>query len=104
MRDKIYISGAITGHDYDVAYHKFEDAETTVCQWAEAVNPMKLDVKIREGYDVDWCDYMLTDLDVLMRQCTGIYMLRDWRESKGARIEHAIAEIMGLKIFYEATR
>jgi len=30
-------------------------------------------------------------------------MLANWRDSKGARIEHAIAEILGKPIYYEGT-
>ena len=105
MREKVYISGQISGLPYNLAYNKFRDAEIVVNKWADAVNPMMLDVTMHPSHDKpEWCDYMLTDLDILMRQCTGIYMLRDWRQSKGARIEHAIAEIMEMAIYYEATR
>lgn len=105
MKEKIYLSGKISGLPHEEAEAKFRLAEQEVGEWAEAINPMALDVNIHPSNDEpDWCDYMLTDLDILMRQCTGIYMLRDWRDSKGAKIEHAIAEIMGLAIYYEATR
>lgn len=100
---KVYISGQISGLPYNLAYNKFRDAEIAVNEWAEAVNPMQLDVMSKDN-SPQWVDYMLTDLDVLMRECEGIYMLRDWRQSKGARIEHAIAEIMGMAIYYETLR
>jgi hypothetical protein len=32
---------------------------------------------------------------------TAIYMLPGWKDSPGARAEHALAEAIGLKVFYE---
>lgn len=32
--------------------------------------------------------------------CDAVYFSRGWEQSKGCRLEHAAAEIYGLKIFY----
>jgi hypothetical protein len=42
------------------------------------------------------------DRDVAaIRTCKAIYMLRGWQSSKGANAEKALAEWMGLKVFYQ---
>lgn len=33
--------------------------------------------------------------------CDAIFMLKDWKESKGARFEHQTAEVCGIKIIYQ---
>jgi group I intron endonuclease len=94
---KVYISGQITGLNFDEAFKNFEDAEKEVKELGGVpVNPMKLDHKV----NADWYDFMEKDIAALLR-CDGIYMLKNWGESKGAKIEHNIAVEMGIKIFYE---
>ena len=46
----------------------------------------------------DYC--LLKDLQKLA-QCDAIYMLKDWRMSPGARAEHAFAEAVGKRFFFE---
>jgi hypothetical protein len=43
---------------------------------------------------------MLEDIKNLF-YCDSIFMLHNWVESKGARIEHFIATEMEIKIFYQ---
>ena len=44
--------------------------------------------------------YMDIDL-AMIRACDEIYMLKGWEKSKGARLEHAYAVFLGLKITYQ---
>lgn len=48
----------------------------------------------------DWEDYMCIYLH-LLKQCDAIFMLPDWKESKGACVEHETAIKMNIPIFYE---
>lgn len=96
---KVYISGPITGHE-DTADERFEAGEAVVREMGhEPLNPMKLDFPSVNGAP-EWKDYMKRDLAELM-DCDGIYMLKRWRESKGARVEFAVAAQMNLKIMFE---
>ena len=70
---KIYISGKIT--------------DTDIEQTRENGLPI----------DSPWEQHMLRDIELLMG-CGGIFLLPDWKESRGARIEHAIAKELGLLI------
>lgn len=46
-----------------------------------------------------WIDFMRNDIAVLIT-CDEIHMLPDWKESKGANIEHDLALALGIKIVY----
>lgn len=95
---KVYISGKITGLDYQEAYNKFESAEKEVINFGGApVNPMKI---CDNDPTKTWEDYMEIDLAALLR-CEGIYMLNNWGASKGARVEYAVAKELGLTILFQ---
>ena len=53
-----------------------------------------------DPYALDYKEYIELDL-ALLRMCDGIYMLRGWEGSKGARAEKYYAECLDLEIMYE---
>jgi hypothetical protein len=95
---KIYISGQISGLEYADAFERFEQAENKFKDdnWDEIVNPMKLN----HEHDKSWENYMLVDIKALF-ESDAIYMLNNWGNSKGARIERSIAIEMDIIIIYE---
>jgi hypothetical protein len=95
---RIYISGQISGLEYADAFERFEQAENKFKDdnWDEIVNPMKLN----HEHDKSWENYMLVDIKALF-ECDAIYMLNNWGNSKGARIERSIAIEMDIIIIYE---
>lgn len=94
---KIYISGKITGLPIEEAKALFGYVETLlVAAGHEAVNPMTL---VPFDEKLTWVDYMVEDIRALL-VCDAILMLPNWTESKGAKVEHAIAVSMGLQCFY----
>lgn len=96
-KKKVYISGKISGSDYDEAFDKFERAENWLSLIGlSPINPMK---KVSEQEGKSWKDYMLEDIAILW-ECDGIYMLPDWKDSKGARIEFQIALELDLIITF----
>lgn len=97
---KIYISGKITGLPIEIARIRFKAAGIRInIMGHESVNPMEL-----TPYDENksWNDYMIDDIKLLF-DCDGIYMIDNWKESKGARIEHNIAIETGKVIFYQSS-
>lgn len=94
---KIYISGKITGKLYADAYEDFARAEK---QWTDAnyevINPMN----IAHDHDKSWENYMKVDLKAML-DCDSVYMLKCWKDSRGAIIEHNLAQELELKIIYE---
>ena len=99
-KKRIYISGKITGLDLDVARGYFKQTEMLLnAAGMLALNPMDL-VPFNEKYQ--WHDYMAEDVRILLI-CDAIFMLENWQDSKGAKIEHAIAKEHGIDIYYEKT-
>ncbi len=95
---RTYISGKITGLDITVAKNNFKEAEESLKQIdLIPVNPMEI---VPENKDFKWEDYMLADIKELFN-CEAIFMLSNWKDSKGARIERAIALEMEINIFYQ---
>ena len=42
------------------------------------------------------------DLVVICKECTAIYMMSGWEDSRGAKAEWHTAKALGLNIYYEA--
>lgn len=97
MSKRYYIAGKISGLPYQVAVLEFAQAEKSLLRYGQVFNPIKIS-PFKEGKL--WRHYMIDCLSVLM-ECDAIYMLRNWKDSKGARIEHAIATELGLEIIYQ---
>lgn len=92
---KIYISGQITGLELKEARAKFDEIEKVLIKKGHnPINPMKLNMPI-EGKV--WKDYMIDGIKLLL-DCEAIYLLDNWKVSKGARIEYLIAQEMELTI------
>jgi len=93
---KIYISGKITGIE-EQAPSIFNIAERTLQEEGhETVNPMTLN----HNHDKSWKSYMKEDVKAMM-DCDAIYMISNWKESKGAKIELEIAILMELDVIFE---
>lgn len=94
---KIYISGKISGTDLTETRARFASvAKVTKKLGYEPVNPLENGLTEHDT----WEAHITKDIADLL-QCKAIYMLQDWQDSKGARIEHYIAIEIGLPIMYE---
>ena len=95
---KIYISGKISGLERGQTIAKFQNAKKrlNLKGYYHISNPMEF-CKYKD--DKMWENYMIECFAELIK-CDAIYMLNDWRHSRGARIEYAIAKEMGLKISF----
>jgi hypothetical protein len=101
MKPKCYISGAVTGLPIKHVKEKFKYAAGFIeIKGYEAINPMAFKHPKQKDRELTWVDYMALDIHLLL-QCDTIFMLKDWGQSKGARIEHAIAKEIGLKVLYQ---
>ena len=98
---RIYLSGKITGRekaDYTIQFARAENFFKT--SGFDVVNPVKIGEEIlRKNPKAEWDDFMKADLEAL-KTCTYIALLEGWEESKGAKMEKAEAEKMGLEIMY----
>ncbi len=96
---RVYISGKITGLEYEEAKANFEAAEELLTAIGMVpVNPMNNGIEI----NAPWEQHMVKDIRMLMG-CKAIMMLSNWTQSRGARIEKFIADEMGMIVLYETT-
>ena len=98
---RIYLSGKITGLDKDVYSRQFERAESFYKTGGfDVINPVTIgEIILKNNPKAKWEDFMAEDLKAL-RTCTHIVLLEGWEESKGAKMEKAEAERMGLEIMH----
>jgi hypothetical protein len=94
---KVYISGKITGLPFQEARANFDAAELNLfCKGHEPVNPMTLP----HNHEGEWEDYMALDIAELTK-CDAIYMLKNWHDSHGARLELKIAVHLEKQVIYD---
>lgn len=91
LDNRIYIAGRVTGEDYEETAFKFAQAEKMLKDKGyQVVNPMN---EIEQG--TDWNNAMRQCI-IHLCTCGFIYLLEDWMDSRGAKLEKTIAE--GLEI------
>lgn len=111
---KIYISGKIEGvKDYK---ERFLEAEffllNVFTEWIDSkaqtvINPATKGIELQALYMSKYKrlptyeEYLANDIKELADGCTSIFMLENWVDSKGAKIELDLAQKLGLKIYYE---
>lgn len=97
-KTKIFISGKITGDMISDCIEKFKlEYLKIIWHFDEVISP--LDIKgIHFGISHEKAkEICLNEL----KTCTHIYMLKDWKESKGAQMGHKFALENNIKIIYQ---
>lgn len=99
---KIYISGPISQDPF----HRegFDRAEEYLKHLGyEVINPLDIPDRSFDGPDKEiklWHYYMRESIKLLM-ECDQIYMLENWENSRGARLEQKIALELSMPRMYE---
>ena len=94
---KVYISGAITGtSDYMVRFLKAEEKREK--GGSTAINPAKVNAMLPKSTTHE--EYMRVSL-ALMDNSDAVYVLKNWKRSKGVAIELEYARKKKMPIFYE---
>ncbi len=94
---KVYIAGKITGLPIGEARRRFDEAEELLSRiGCDAVNPMKKDLPD----DASWNEHMKQDFALLL-DCDAIYLMDNWEDSRGARIERFTASETGMDVLLE---
>lgn len=112
MNNKVFISGPITGHaDWRM---RFDDAERTVLHDIFFDRYGNADLYYRYGYfgfrpvnpsafgdeSKSWRWNMVRSIWKLLG-CSYVFFMRGWHDSRGCRIEHTVADLLGKRIIYE---
>lgn len=91
-----FISGKITGDPDYMA--KFAAAEEFLKSHGyDVINPAKVATTLPE---LEWAQYMKIDV-MMLSICNKIYMLSDWKDSDGAKIELKFAQEHNMPILWE---
>lgn len=99
MKQKIYISGPMTGYT-DLNFPAFFKAEEKLQKlWFDTVNPARLNPPKPDNVSEQdyWYTCMRNDIKALM-DCDSIVMLDGWEKSKGAVIERDLAVKLGMTV------
>lgn len=105
---KVYISGKI-GEEVlsEATREKFAKVEAYLREWDfDVFNPTTsgLGALAEQRAKENGTDFYteIMELDIAeLKKCDAIYMLTDWRDSKGALREYAEAQRIGIQVFYE---
>lgn len=119
IKMNIYIAGPMRGH-YEFNFSAFHSAAEYLSSHGWNVfNPADKDIEHHGGVDISKGNYfgseqqaeeqhgfslrraLADDLTWICNHADAIYMLRGWQSSKGAIAEKALAEALGLEIYYE---
>lgn len=92
----VYISGKMTGVEN---YNKPKFDRTKVLLEAKGYEVLSpADLGAEESFE--WHDYMRVDI-ALLAMCDVIYMLDDWQDSEGARVELDVARALKLEVGFQ---
>jgi hypothetical protein len=106
MKTRIYIAGKVTGEGLAEVTAKFGMAQKELeAKGYSVINPLAVTAAACESTEDNWLkmDWTLAmKLTVAaMMTCDEVYMLRDWKYSRGAIIEHGLAENLRMPITYQ---
>lgn len=106
---RVYVSGPITGYP-NLNEHAFREAAGLLCARGDDpliphdMQPHSHAGKCPEVYgdrtvgDHDGGCYLRADLVAMLEQADVVYRLRGWSQSRGARVECALASLLGIPI------
>lgn len=97
----IYISGKITDSDPEVQKKNmarfFEVEKEFNLKGEKCLNPAKQGDSPDKTYEY----YLVDDLITIWLELPEMYFMKGWQESRGARLEHELAQRLGLHCDYE---
>jgi nucleoside 2-deoxyribosyltransferase len=95
-KPKIYIAGKVTGLPLHEVIAKFNDAKSKLETYGfEVINPLEIVKEKADGFDSDWQTAMRFCIAAMMT-ADAVYLLKDWQDSNGARIEKQIADMLNI--------
>lgn len=101
FKPRVFISGPMSGYE-DFNYPAFHQAADQLKDRYDIISPAHNQdgeplQPPQPGQEKPWDHYMRESLRKLMdAEC--IYMLPGWNQSRGARIEHHLAEVLNIDI------
>lgn len=98
--NRVYLSGPMTG----IADFNFPAFHAAAERWRQIGYDVVSPAESYDGRtDLPRPTYLRKDIQALL-SVDGIVMLAGWEKSKGATLEHSIAEELGLTIYFDSPR
>ncbi|TFH96566.1 DUF4406 domain-containing protein [Porphyromonas levii] len=100
LKQKIYISGPITGLPEEKVRYDFHEAENRLRRLFptyELVNPLHNVLP----FDAPWEEHIEADLRI-MEECNAVYFMDGWENSLGCQVEHARAVELLIDRYYQS--
>jgi hypothetical protein len=99
---KVYISGKITGLVNYKYYFKEAELYLRSLGYRKIVNPVKVSESLAKKLkvnlqDIEYTTFMNVDIKLLC-DCDIVYLLKNWEDSDGAKLEKLIAEKLNIRI------
>jgi hypothetical protein len=92
---RVYVAGKMSGLP-DLGFPAFHAAAARLrAEGHEVINP----AEIQPDQTAEWGACLRDCLAALVR-CDSIALLDNWRDSRGARLEHHVASELGMQIIY----
>lgn len=104
-KKKIYLSGKVSGENYEEVRQEFAAVQEMLEEVGhEVFNPLDFNEELHGGdTSLPWQEYMLPLLPHIA-ECDIIYLMDGWRDSYGAQIERLWAERCGLEVIYQGDK
>lgn len=97
VKNRIYISGQVSGLPHQAAYDKFKTAEMLMRGYGfDVVNPLEISPL---DDDKTWKEHMTERLDAIPA-CDALYLMPCWTNGKEPHVEIAVAERNHVEVFY----
>lgn len=99
-KQKLYISGPITGLPEEKVRYDFHEAENRLRRLFptyELVNPLNNGLP----FDAPWEEHIEADL-LSLQGCNAVYFMDGWENSLGCQIEHAEAVVRLMDRYYQS--
>lgn len=99
--DLIYIAGPMSGIE-NYNFQAFNEREKILLQQGfKVINPAAIGAAmLLNCKDIKPSEFMRMDISYLIN-CSHIFMMKGWIDSKGASLEHEIARALDMSIIYE---
>lgn len=101
QQEKCYIAGPMRGQE-DFNRSNFMKWEKILIEEGfNVINPIRLSEQVRKEFESPtWEMYMIRDIKEMV-DCSHIFMLNGWGKSRGAFLEHQIAEALKMNVMFE---
>lgn len=97
---KLYLAGPISGKpEYNEAEFR-RAADYLRKEGHDVISPLEVDRALDHGLGkLEWCDYIMRGILLILHDREGIALLDGWLESRGTLIEARVGKAAGLPLF-----